>query len=157
MARSPLNVLVLPFRETKPGIFEYAILKRADKGLFRNIWQFISGGAEDNETTEDTMKRESFEEGGIPCDSQFYRLDTYFNVPKCHFSVTEHWPKDLYCVPNYCFAVRLQNREIIISGEHSESKWVSYEDAIKTLYFLSNKCALWELNQRLNKNDLIPV
>jgi dATP pyrophosphohydrolase len=156
MPRAPINILVLPFRLKDKNV-EYAILKRADKGLYGGIWQFISGGAEDDETKEDALRREAFEEAGIPQDSAFYRLDTFFTVPRFNFAVTDHWPKNLYSVPNYCFAVNYPVENLILSHEHSEYKWCSYDECFDKLYFLSNKNAMWELHSRLINNDMIPV
>ncbi len=156
MARAPINVLIVPYRIIDHGVYEYAILKRADKGVYGGIWQFISGGAEDEETAEDAFKRETFEESGIPSDSKFYRLDCFFTVPRFNFPVGDKiWPNNLYMVPNYCYAVDASGTEIIISNEHSEYKWCSYEECYDTLFFLSNKCALWELNERLLKEDML--
>lgn len=156
MPRAPINILVLPFR-LKDKNAEYAILKRADKGLYGGIWQFISGGAEDDETKEDALRREAFEEAGIPHESVFYRLDTFFTVPRFNFAVTDHWPKNLYSIPNYCFAVNYPVENLILSHEHSEFKWCSYDECLDLLFFLSNKNALWELHSRLINNDMIPV
>lgn len=43
------------------------------------------------------------------------------------------------------------NEEIRLSDEHSEFKWVAYDEAIKLLNFDSNKTALWELKMRLEE------
>lgn len=155
MARAPINILVLPFRVNESGIYEYAILKRADKGLYGGIWQFISGGAEDNESAEEAVRRETFEETGIPEGSKFYKLDTMFTVPRFNFPAgSKIWHKSIYSIPNYCFAVDSEGNEIVLSHEHLASKWCSYQECYDGLYFLSNKCALWELNERLINNDL---
>ena len=35
------------------------------------MWQFIAGGAEDDETAEETARREAAEEAGIPREARF--------------------------------------------------------------------------------------
>lgn len=157
MSRAPINILVLPFRIKDKNVIEYAILKRADKGLYGGIWQFISGGAENDETKEEAMMREAFEEGGIPLDSTYYRLDSFFTVPRFNFAVTDHWPKNLYSIPNFCFAVNFPGDNLIISEEHSLFKWCNFDECYDMLYFLSNKNALWELHSRLINDDMIPI
>ncbi len=129
MPRAPINILVLPFRIKDKNIFEYAILKRADKGLY----------------------------GGIPQDSAFYRLDSFFTVPRFNFAVTDNWPKNLYSIPNYCFAVNFPGDNLILAEEHSLFKWCSFDECYDLLFFLSNKNALWELHSRLINDDMIPI
>mgnify|MGYP006338791683 CR=1 FL=1 len=155
MARAPINILALPFRVNESGIYEYAILRRADKGLYGGIWQFVSGGAEDNESVEEAVRRETLEETGISEDSKFFKLDTMFTVPRFNFPLgSKIWQKNIYAIPNYCFAVDSAGSEISLSHEHNEYKWCCYQECYDELYFLSNKCALWELNERLLNNDL---
>lgn len=45
MARAPFQVLIIPYIVDK-GEIKYGIFKRSD----RDVWQFISGGGEENET-----------------------------------------------------------------------------------------------------------
>jgi dihydroneopterin triphosphate diphosphatase len=158
MARAPINILVLPFRLNETGAYEYAVLKRVDKGLHHGIWQFISGGAEDNETKEEAAKRETLEETGISSDSKFYKLDSEFTVPRFNFpAASKIWPKNIYAIPNYCYAVDCSDSEIILSHEHSEYKWCLYQECHDILHFLSNKNALWELQERLNNDDMLLI
>ena len=53
----------------------------------------------------------------------------------------------------YSFGVCADNIKIKISDEHKSFKWVDYSVAMKLLKWDSNKNALWELNERLCKND----
>jgi len=142
--RQPLQIIVIPFRRLG-DVIEYAVLHRADGSM----WQFVSGGGEDNESPEDAAAREFSEETGI-CDGiALLLLDATATVPRTAFYPTEHWPKDLYVVPEYSFAVDLGDREIILSDEHDRYAWLEYEAAHRTLTWDSNRVALWELNQRL--------
>ena len=61
MARQPLQVIVIPFRERDGGGYEFAVFHGADASM----WQFIAGGAEDGETVEEAARREAGEEAGI--------------------------------------------------------------------------------------------
>ncbi|WP_425448387.1 hypothetical protein [Dethiothermospora halolimnae] len=47
MARAPFQCLIIPFM-IENNVPKFAIFKRADM----RIWQFISGGGEDDEETE---------------------------------------------------------------------------------------------------------
>ena len=153
MARLPLQILVIPFRRTSAGGFEFAVFKRSDEGY----WQAIAGGGEDNENPLKAARRESSEEAGIPPGSVFYRLDTFSTVPVYHFAAREHWPESLYVIPQYFFAVDITGHEIVISEEHTAYKWETYEKTREILRWETNKIALWELNERLLKNNLRPV
>lgn len=146
MPRAPFNVHVLPFRRTQTGA-EYVILKRSDAG----IWQGIAGGGEVGETPLQAAQRESFEDCGIPYDSQYLKLDSvtpnpvvYFNFPESHL-----WGEDRYVIPQYAFGVDATGYEIVLSAEHVEYRWLPYEQAHELLYYHNNKNDLWELNQRL--------
>ncbi|MFC1953573.1 NUDIX pyrophosphatase [Chloroflexota bacterium] len=144
MARATFNAGVFPYRKNREGVFEYALLKRADAGF----WQGVTGGGEDNETPLETAKRETFEETGISTDSDFVQLDTIAAVRVTHFTVT-HWPKDLFVIPMYMFGVFADNQEIILSPEHTEYRWMKYEQAYEMIKFENNKTALWELDRRV--------
>ena len=39
--------------------------------------------------------------------------------------------------------------EIQLSPEHSEFKWLGYDEAMRVLTWETNRTALWELGQRL--------
>jgi len=113
------------------------------------MWQFISGGAEDDETPHEAACREAFEEAGVPQGQALRKLDAIASVPRRAFANTSHWPSSLYVVPEYAFAIDATNISIRLSDEHSEFVWASYEGALEILTWDSNRTALWELNERL--------
>ena len=146
MARAPFNVLVFPYRFINHSI-EYAIFNRSDSE--EDFWQGLSGGGEDSETPIETAIRETWEESRIPKDSQFIQLDSISSVPVTAFGDSHLWKKDRYVISEYCFGVPAEGRKIVLSHEHVEFKWLTFEKAIELLKFESNKIALWELDQRL--------
>ena len=113
------------------------------------MWQFIAGGAEDDETAEEAARREAAEEARIPEGARLLRLDSRASVPRTAFSPTKHWPKDLLVVPEYSFAVDATGQELVLSHEHDKVSWLSFEEAARVLTWDSNRVALWELNERL--------
>jgi dATP pyrophosphohydrolase len=145
MARALFQVLVYPYRATGNGQFKYALLRRADAGY----WQGIAGGGEDNETQLEAAKRETYEESGISPTSDFMKLDTIEPIPVTGFRDSHLWGDDIYVIPQYCFGVSVQNSTLIISREHTEYKWLAYEEAYQFLKYDGNKTALWELEKRL--------
>ena len=149
MLRQPWNVFVFLFRRTINDV-EFALLKRKDDG----IWQGASGGGENEETPEMAAHREAFEETGLPHSVKLYKLDTMSYMEANIFKCYQQWGEDIYVVPMYYYAAEY-NGYVKISEEHSEYGWYNYDGAQNLLYWHDNKTALWELNERLKKCDLI--
>lgn len=145
MARAPFNVLVFPYRKVGDDEFEYALLRRSDAGF----WQGISGGGEGDETPLEAAKRETYEETGISPNSAFLQLDTVETVPVTEFRESYLWGEDVYVIPQYCFGVLVEESELVLSREHTEYRWLAYEEARSILEYDGNKTALWELDTRV--------
>jgi dATP pyrophosphohydrolase len=75
-------------------------------------------------------------------------------VPVSCFPAATEWPQDTYVVPQYFFACDAGGLELVVSAEHTELAWRSYDDAYGRLRYDSNMTALWELAQRLRSHDL---
>jgi len=149
--RKPENVHVFLYRKNLDAVYEYAIFQRADNTEW---WQGISGGVEDGETTEQAAIREAFEEAGTPLHSPIHRLDTISFLPAAIFSCHVLWGKDVVVVPMFHYAM-LFDGNISLSHEHKDVKWLEFEEAEKLVYFHDSKNALWELNQRLLRGNLV--
>jgi dATP pyrophosphohydrolase len=145
MGRCQFQVLIIPYRMGSDGKPEYAITKRSDI----DAWQFLSGGGEDQEMPIQAARREANEEGGIPGDLEFLQLDSVASIPAHHFSAHQEWGDDVYVIPEYSFCVDVGSRDLSLSYEHTETRWLSYEEAHPLLAWDSNKTALWEVNQRI--------
>ena len=145
MSRAPFQVLVLPFRHNQGGQLEYAVFRRRDEGH----WQFIAGGGENNEKPIETARREASEEAGITPDSEYIILDSRNTVPVEGVTGESTWGREVYVIPEYTIGVRPDSEAISLSREHTEYRWVSYEEAVTMLQWDSNKNALWELNARI--------
>lgn len=147
--RKPIQILVLPYKHINQDIY-FLVLKRADL----KVWQGIAGGVEENETILTAAKREAFEEAGIPYDKKYIRLDSKCTIPVNFISGNFYWGKDIYNVMEYCYGVCIDNVDIVLSEEHLEYKWVTYEEAFKMFKWDSNRNALWELNQKINGKEV---
>ncbi len=150
MPRAPLNVLVFPFRESKDGSLEFALFRRSDDGF----WQPISGGGEDGEAPIEAARREAFEEATMPQSAKYFMLKTAVSIPVSAFEARHLWPKDQYVILGHYFAVEAHEIEIVLSYEHTEYRWVSYQQGRDLLYWHHDQTALWELNERLLNDDL---
>ena len=147
--RAPYQTLTILYKEKNNKIL-YAIFYRSS----HRIWQFVSGGGQDNETPLETVVREIMEETSIVVDKkEIEQLDSKTTIPVINITGEYTWGKNVYVIPEYTFAIKLKNCNIKLSNEHKEYKWVEYDEAIKKLKYDSNKTALWELNERLKRKN----
>lgn len=146
MARAKYQVLVLPFLRAGEQR-KYCVFKRRDMG----IWQFVSGGGEETDLSVlHSAQREAFEEAGISSECNCFPLETRASLPCYLFPFAEKlWGRDFLVVPEYAFAVETPDERVTLSDEHTEYRWVSYDEAMQLLHFDSNKTALWELDCKL--------
>ncbi|NNU78132.1 NUDIX domain-containing protein [Clostridium estertheticum] len=142
--RAPYQVLIFPYYKGDKGI-EYAIFHRTDA----DYWQGIAGGGEDGETVIESAIRESWEEAGVPKNSLYMKLDTVTSMPTEGFADNLHWDKNVYVINENCYGVGVLDKQLKLSHEHTEYKWVNYTEAISHLKWDGNKTALYELNKRL--------
>jgi dATP pyrophosphohydrolase len=145
MPRAKYQVLVIPYCIAENNI-KYAVFHRSDM----DTWQFIAGGGE----TEDgsvlsSAKREAFEEASIPTNSEYTKLDTQCSISTEYFSARKIWGETCLVIPEYCFAVKIDDSHIKISHEHTEYRWMNYDEAKNILKYDSNKVALWELDNKI--------
>ena len=146
MARARYQVLVIPYCITD-GQVRFCAFRRKDL----DIWQFIAGGGEDEDASIiESARREAFEEAGIPVTCSYSPLDTCRSIPAdCFRDAKALWGKECFVVPEYAFAVRVENTSLQLSREHTEYEWAAYARAHAMLNYDSNQTALWELNRRL--------
>lgn len=147
MARARYQVLVIPYIRQNDTIL-YCVLKRSDAV---NIWQFIAGGGEEEDGSAlVSARREAGEEAGISPDKKMFQLETVCSISTEYFDQARLvWGEDCLVIPEYAFAVEVTSREIRLSDEHAEYRWVDYQTAKEMLRYDSNKTALWELDNKL--------
>ncbi|MGG7445977.1 NUDIX hydrolase [Kosakonia oryzendophytica] len=150
--RFPAQVLVVPYQIINNELL-LTILKRQDM----DIWQWIAGGVEDNESFADAALRESEEELGIPSSKlELMHLDSKCSIPKSYFKASKNWPDDIYTITEHAFAVRFESHEdISLSAEHTTYKIIKFSELGRYNTWDSNRTAAWELHQRLLQMELI--
>lgn len=146
--RIPKQVLIIPYRNIDDKI-EYCVFKRKDM----NAWQWIAGGAEDfDKNILESAKRELLEETGIK-DVQIQQLELTCKIPVVNIVKDFIWGEDVFYSEEYAFSVNITNKQIKLSNEHTEYKWVDYSEAKNLLKYDSNKSALWELDIKLKRKS----
>lgn len=146
--RIPKQVLIIPYRNIDDKI-EYCVFKRKDM----NAWQWIAGGAEDfDKNILESAKRELWEETGIK-DVQIQQLELTCKIPVVNIVKDFIWGEDVFYSEEYAFSVNITNKQIKLSNEHTEYKWVDYSEAKNLLKYDSNKSALWELDIKLKRKS----
>lgn len=144
--RAPYQVLIFPYIKTENSI-QYAIFHRSDYGY----WQGIAGGGEDGETPIESAKREAFEEAGIIRECPYIKLDSVSSLTVEDVVGEFLWGEDIYVIKEFSFGVKVPAKNLKLSKEHLDYKWLCFEEAVTLLKWDSNKTALWELNKRLLK------
>ena len=105
---------------------KFLMLKRSERSkIYPGIWQMVTGKIDTGESTSDAVKRELAEETGL-------KAENLFVVPKIN---SFYFPTSDKIVLSPVFLAIVNSTDVTISDEHSEYKWVSYDEAIKIIYW----------------------
>lgn len=112
-----------------------AVVYHKDKFLVlrygKGHWGFVKGHIEEGETREQTVMRELEEETGIT-DAEI--IPGFSEVIGYYFR-----RKDVISKKVTFFLIKSNTDKVKISYEHSEYKWLAYEEALNQLTFESTK------------------
>ena len=127
---------------TDNGIL-FLLLKRAKTKMYEHLWQGVAGKIEKGEKSWETAKRELLEETGL--------------IPKKMF-IADHVSKfyeakddRINFVP--VFGIEVNTKEVVLSDEHSEYKWVTINEALDLLVWTGQKQAIKIVNDMILCND----
>ena len=127
---------------TKNGLL-FLLLKRAKTKMYEHIWQGVAGKIEKGEKSWETVKRELQEETGLKPNKMFI-VD---HVSKFY----EQKDDRINLVP--VFGIEVNTREVVLSDEHSEYKWVTINEALDLLVWTGQKQAIKIVNDMILCND----
>lgn len=146
--REPYQIISIPYRIVNDTTL-FCIFHRTNG----DYWQFIAGGGENNEKPIDTALREIKEETGVTAE-KLTELKSVAFVPAevVAENMRTHWDKNIFVIPEYSFAFEC-SADPTLSREHSEYKWLPYNDARKLLKWDSNKVAMYEIMCRLRNYE----
>jgi DNA polymerase/3'-5' exonuclease PolX/8-oxo-dGTP pyrophosphatase MutT (NUDIX family) len=131
------------FYRTQSQKNEYLIL-HYPKGVrtkFHGHWDHVKGHVDEGESETETLIREIEEETGLMHDGleiiDGFREDIHYNFR------TE---RGLHYKEVVFYLVRSNTKEVHISDEHDDYKWLLYEDALETITFQGGKDILTKAN-----------
>ncbi len=139
-------VFIVTYAFEKNKIY-YLILKRK---LHWKGWEFPKGGIEQNEKYYDAVKRELFEEtSSIPIKIKKFNYKGSYRY-KRKFPERPGFKGQFY----FLYAAEIKKDKIKIdTREHSEYRWLAFEDATKILTHQNQKKSLKIVNNWLTRKN----
>lgn len=107
-------------------------------------WDFPKGIIEEGETPVEAALRELKEEAGITAE-----LDTHFQQPISY--LFKDGKSELVSKKVLFFVGKTEEKKIILSDEHVDYKWLSYDEAQKQLTYANAKRILTMAHQYIIK------
>lgn len=130
------------YRNTNAGPV-YLMLKRSTGKYYEHLWQGVAGKIEKDETAVQTVIRELKEETGKKPKKLFAadHIASFYDARKDRIQM----------VP--VFGIEVENSDVQLSEEHSEYKWVSFEDALTLLTWKGQKEGLRNVHDEIMADD----
>jgi dATP pyrophosphohydrolase len=122
---------------------EYLILKRNKNKIYEHLWQGVAGKIEKDEKAWQTAIRELKEETGLDPSNIFIadHVSRFYETKGDRVNL----------VP--VFGIEVNSKDVILSDEHVDFKWVHYADARNTLVWNGQKKGLEVINDMILSND----
>jgi dATP pyrophosphohydrolase len=122
---------------------EYLILKRNKNKIYEHLWQGVAGKIEKDEKAWQTAIRELKEETSLDPSNIFIadHVSRFYETKGDRVNL----------VP--VFGIEVNSKDVILSDEHVDFKWVHYADARNTLVWNGQKKGLEVINDMILSND----
>ena len=122
---------------------EFLILKRNKNKIYEHLWQGVAGKIEKDEKAWQTAIRELKEETGLDPSNIFIadHVSRFYETKGDRVNL----------VP--VFGIEVSSKDVILSDEHIDFKWVHYADARNTLVWNGQKKGLEVINDMILSND----
>lgn len=129
-----LKVQVFLFYEAPDGARRFLVFRYGEnKGGF---WQPVTGSVEEGETFIEGALREAQEESGVEAlEKNLIETGYTFEF--------EAWGNRYR---EQAFGLRVKNETVVLSEEHEECRWGSFDDAMKLIKWETNKEGLRRLS-----------
>ncbi len=130
------------YRQTDKGLM-FLILKRNKKKLYEHLWQGVAGKIEKDEEAWQTAIRELKEETGLDPVKMF--------VADHVSQFYEKHGDRVNLVP--VFGIEVDSKNVILSDEHIEYKWVDFKEAFDTLVWNGQRKGIQTVYNMVSNND----
>ena len=130
------------YQQTDKGL-KLLILKRNEKKLYEHLWQGVAGKIEKDEEAWQTAIRELKEETGLDPVKMF--------VADHVSQFYEKHGDRVNLVP--VFGIEVDSKNVILSDEHIEYKWVDFKEAFNTLVWNGQKKGIQTVYNMVSNND----
>jgi|TARA_B110000438_G_scaffold86276_1_gene85735 dATP pyrophosphohydrolase len=130
------------FYQSDNGL-EYLLLKRAKTKMYEHLWQGVAGKIERKEEAWQAAIRELKEETGFD-PARIFIADHISKFYEAHGD-------RINLVP--VFGIEVNNKNVILSEEHSEYQWQGFEKALESLSWEGQKAGLTTVNKMLIEED----
>jgi dATP pyrophosphohydrolase len=131
-----------------PDTGKFLLLKRAGHKIYPSTWQMITASCEEDESTKQTAVRELLEETGMSP----VKLFSVPHVNTFYFDIN-----DSVCL-SPVFLAFVNTETVNISNEHTEYKWVTYDEAVEWIHWpdqIESLNIIWKyLSDKKLKNKL---
>ena len=130
------------YRNTAAGLV-YLMLKRSPGKYYEHLWQGVAGKIEKGETAVQTIIRELHEETGMKPKKMFAadHIASFYDARKDRILMVT------------IFGIEVENSKVHLSEEHSEYKWVSFEEALALLTWKGQKEGLRTVHEEITSGD----
>ena len=130
------------YQQTDKGL-KFLILKRNEKKLYEHLWQGVAGKIEKDEEAWQTAIRELKEETGLD-PVKMYVADHVSQIYQKHGDRVNLVP---------VFGIEVDSKNVILSDEHIEYKWVDFKEAFDTLVWNGQKKGIQTVYNMVSNND----
>lgn len=138
--RLPIQTLIVLYYKEEDSI-KYFLAKRTEqKGGF---WQPVSGGLVNGETLRESAIREVREETGLKV----------LNLTRCDY-IYQFQDEKGFWLTEYLFIGEVLSKDVHLSEEHEQYRWVSLDLGLELLKYENNKEALKKAHESIHKCEL---
>lgn len=124
--------------------YKYLLLKRSPYEKYPNIWQMVTGSVKRGEKAYETAIRELKEETNFSPEKMFVvpTINSFYNEEN----------DSIYLIPVF-LAIVNPEQKVLLSSEHVEYRWESFEDAKAYLAWPGQRKSVDIIKKYLFDND----
>ena len=133
---------VYVFRRNTTGL-KFLLMKRSPGKIYEGLWQSVAGKIESGEKAYQAAVRELKEETGL-IPKRIFATDHVSQFYEAKFDT-------LNIVP--VFGIEVEDKEVVLSEEHSAYTWENLEDAVEMLSWSGQKKGIMIVSEMASGED----